>query len=202
MKPWPWWFTIFMMLRLGFHRLWGRTVNRKSRLTFRPRSGVSQGPGRKQMEDRDRSLSRGWWSTIYNSVGSVRKRQQGMLMCSGLGSAWVNIAMPEGVIPETWRGVRKRMLIPACGFWLRNTATIRLGHVRARAKRRSMSLLFSFPDLPQVSPSGQTQKGARDLGSPLTAVDVGQSCGTREDQDHLAQSGTSFKKWFQILYNL
>ena len=102
--------------------------------------------------------------------------------------------MPEGVIPETWRGVRKRMLIPACGFWLRNTATIRLGHVRARAKRRSMSLLFSFPDLPQVSPSGQTQKGARDLGSPLTAVDVGQSCGTREDQDHLAQSGTSFKK--------
>lgn len=33
-------------------------MKRKSRLTFRPRSGVSQGPGRKQVADRDRSLSR------------------------------------------------------------------------------------------------------------------------------------------------
>lgn len=49
---------------------------------------------------------------IYNGVGSVRKKQQGTLMHSRLGSAGVNMARPEGIFPETWNGVKRRVQIP------------------------------------------------------------------------------------------
>ena len=74
------------------------------------------------------------------------------------------------------------MLIPACGLWWKNAATARLRHIRAGATGSyTLSHLFLFPDLPWVSSSGQTQKGAGGLESLPTAVGIGQSCGTQGD---------------------
>lgn len=89
-------------------------------------------------------------------------------MHSGLVSAGVNMARPEGAFPEARRQVKRRMCIPNWSLCWTNTATTRLCHIRARAKETCpLSPVVSLSDLPQVSFFGQSQQEAKNLRSPL-----------------------------------
>lgn len=175
MKPWFWSLTIVVILRPDYHRL-QKTVRRKSRLTGQVSVGSWQDTGDRQWQ--------GDWGeideeNIYYGVSRVRKRQQGML------KPWTRICrhyhLKELLLKP--RGVRTAAYPNPQPGW-RNTASAKRCRVNARAKRPyPLGPVSSLSELSPASAFGQTQWGAKGVGSPTTeAVCSGRSPRTPEDR--------------------